>query len=342
VNAGIMSTSVVRIGIAGCGLAARIHLDRLLALENVEVIGCADPDLPRALALADRASVRGSSSPGGKAAPAFSDHRELLRQQTPDALAIFTPHLSHYRLTMDALQAGCHVFVEKPLTTNSQEAADIVSLARGRGLKVGVGHQFRLCPSLIEARRRLAAGEIGPVRMVTALLARPWLSTLSREESTWRFDPKVAGSGILADAGDHLIDALLWTTGQKAGEVGAIQSQRNASIDLVTAAFIRLLNETPVSLAVSGIAARAEFVLTFYGEAGQLHATDQQLFDEKPDGTRLEVALPSPEESIDGNFISALLFNTPLCCPADEALESVRLLEAIGRSAATGQLVRLI
>jgi predicted dehydrogenase len=217
-----------------------------------------------------------------------------------------------------------------------------VSLARGRGLKVGVGHQFRLCPSLIEARRRVAGGEIGPVRMVTALLARPWLSTLAREESNWRFDPKVAGSGILADAGDHLIDALLWTTGQKAGEVGAIQSQRDASIDLVTAASIRLMNGTPVALAVSGIAARADFALTFYGEAGQLHATDQQFFNEGPDGSRHEVALPAPEGSIDSNFVSALLLNTPLCCPADEALESVRLLEAIGRSAATGQFVRLI
>ena len=73
-------------------------------------------------------------------------------EQPPDALAVFTPHLFHYKLTMDALQAGCHVFVEKPLSTNSQEAADIVNLARGRQLKVGVGHQYRLRPSLIEAR----------------------------------------------------------------------------------------------------------------------------------------------------------------------------------------------
>ena len=74
---------------------------------------------------------------------------------------------------MDALQAGCHVFIEKPLSTNVQEAADIVSLARGRNLKVGVGHQFRLCPSLIEARRRLADGVIGPVRLVTAFSPGP-------------------------------------------------------------------------------------------------------------------------------------------------------------------------
>src|ERR1700722_216118 len=81
---GIMSTSVVRIGIAGCGLAARIHLDRLLALENVEVIGCADPNLPSALALADHVSVRGSSGASRTPLAAYSDHRELLRQQTPD------------------------------------------------------------------------------------------------------------------------------------------------------------------------------------------------------------------------------------------------------------------
>ncbi len=337
-----MSMSVVRIGIAGCGLAARIHLDRLLALENVEIVGCADPELASARGLADRASLRGGPRGSKTPIPAYSDHRELLRQAAPQALAIFSPHLAHYRLSMDALQAGCHVFIEKPLTTNSQEAADIVSLARGRGLKVGVGHQFRLCPSLIEARRRVISGEIGPVGMVTAVLARPWLSTLARDESSWRFDPKVAGSGILADAGDHLIDALLWTTGQKAQVVSAVQSQREPVIDLVTAAAIRMMNGTPVALAVSGISPGACFSMTYYGEDARLTATDQHLEEEKPSGSRAEIAVPALDQTIDGNFIAALLNDTPLCCPADEAVETVRLLEAIGRSAATGQFVRLI
>ena len=185
--------------------------------------------------------------------PAFADHRELLREAAPDALAIFSPHLTHYRPAMDALQAGCHVFIEKPLSTNLQEAADIVALARARNLKVGVGHQYRLAPSLVEARRRLAEGAIGPVRLVTATLARPWLATLGRAESAWRFDPKAAGGGILADVGDHLVNALLWTTGQAAHEVGAIQSRREPDIDLVTAAAIRLADGTPATLAISGV-----------------------------------------------------------------------------------------
>ena len=186
-------------------------------------------------------------------AHAFADHRELLRQATPNALAIFTPHLAHYRLAMNALQAGCHVFIEKPLSTNVQEAVDIVGLALGRNRKVGVGHQYRLHPSLVEARRRLASGTIGPTRLVTATLAQPWLAMHGGTENSWRFDPKIAGGGILAEAGDHLIDALLWSTGQVAVEVAAIQQRLESGLDLVTAAALRLADGTPATLALSGI-----------------------------------------------------------------------------------------
>ena len=61
-----MGTSAVRIGIAGCGTAARIHLDRLLALDGVAIVGCADRDPSLAAALADRASIglpRGAGRP---------------------------------------------------------------------------------------------------------------------------------------------------------------------------------------------------------------------------------------------------------------------------------------
>jgi predicted dehydrogenase len=145
-----MATELLRMGIAGCGLAARVHVERLLGLESVRVVGCADPDRAAAEALAAR--VPAHAGAGEPASLAWVDHRELIRQTAPDAVAIFTPHLAHYRVAMDALQAGCHLFIEKPLSTNVQEAADIVALARGRNRKVGVGHQYRLRPSLVEAR----------------------------------------------------------------------------------------------------------------------------------------------------------------------------------------------
>lgn len=332
-----MSGITLRLGIAGCGHAARVHLDRLVALDGVRVVGFADPDPAAARDLADRLPGR----PGEPPAATFADLRELVRQLAPDAVAIFTPHLAHYRPAMDALQAGCHVFIEKPLSTNVQEAVDVVGLARGRDRKVGVGHQYRLRPSLIEARRRLAAGEIGPLKMVTGVLAQPWLDAHGGAEHLWRFDPKHAGGGILADSGDHLIDALLWTTGRVALEAAAVQSRHESGLDLVTAAAVRLADGTPATLAVSGVSAAALFELNYYGEAGRLRVTDLALEGQLGDGPVRAVTLPAATASIDGDFVSAVTTGTPLCCPAEEALDTVRLLEAIARSAATGQVVRL-
>ena len=331
-------SSVLRVGIVGCGRAARIHLDRLLAHGEVAVVGCADTELCTRPGPQRRVGeVRGSEP-----VPCFDDHRRLLKQSGPDALCIFTPHLWHYRLAMDALQAGCHVFIEKPLSTNLQEAADIVGLARGRALKVAVGHQYRLRPSLVEARRLLMQGTSGRLRLVTATLAQPWLASREGPADDWRRDPKVAGGGMLADTGDHLIDALLWSTGQAAMDVYAAQTKLDSGLDVVTAATLRLRDGTPATLAVSGVSPSFLFELNYFGERGRIRATDQLLEVDGEGHGPSAVALPEQDESIDGNFVGSLSDDRPLSCPAEEALETVRLIEAVARSAATGHVVRLI
>ncbi len=320
----------VRIGIIGCGRAARVHLGRLAAVEGVQIVACADSDQQLRRELAESASV-----------PAFADHLELIRRVGPDALAVFTPHLAHYRPTIDGLQAGCHVFVEKPLSTNVQEAVDIVSVARARGRKVGVGHQFRLLPSLREARRRLVEGAIGAVQLAVATLAQPWQDSHHNAEDSWRFDAKVAGGGMLADSGDHLIDALLWSLGRRAVEASAIQSRLDSGVDIVTAAAIRLDDGTPATLALAGNSPKSLFEISYYGERGRIMATERRLVQDDGGDEGQVADLPAPIETIDGNFVAAIRGEAPLCCPADEALDTVRLLEAISRSAASGQAVRL-
>lgn len=328
---------LLRIGIIGCGRAARVHVPRLTATRQVRIVACADPDLAAARSLAESVS---SDLPDEPAA-VFADHKSLLAKAEVDALAILTPFLAHYRPAMDALQAGCHVFIEKPLSTNSQEAVDIVGLARGRSRKVGVGHQYRLAPSLMEARRRLLDGAIGRVRLVQATMTAPWLAGHAGAADSWRFDPKTSGGGILFDIGDHLIDALLWTTGEKAEEVFALQDRASSVADVVTACALKLSGGALATLAVDGVSPGKLFALSYFGERGRLRATDKALTHERADGSSEEVALDSPSETIDGNFVAALVSDAPLCCPAEEALETVRLLEAVGRSAATGQGVRL-
>ncbi len=320
----------VRIGVIGCGHPARVHLGRLAAIEGVQVVGCSDADPDRARGLGDFASI-----------PAFADHVELIRQLAPDALAVFTPHPGHYRPTIDGLQAGCHVFVEKPLSTNVQEAVDVVNVARARDRKVGVGHQFRLLPSLREARRRLAEGAIGPVRLVVAKLAQPWLASHRGAENSWRFDPKVAGGGMLADSGDHLIDALLWSLGLRAVEAAAIQTRLESGLDIVTAAALRMADGTPAALAMVGDSPKSLFEIDYFGERGRIRVDEESLYQGAGGAESTFDPGGVPTETIDGNFVAAVRGEAPLCCPAEEALDTVRLLEAIARSAATGQVVRL-
>ena len=233
------------------------------------------------------------------------------------------------------------MFVEKPLSTNPQEADDIVRVASARGLKVGVGHQYRLSGSLIEAKRLLQSEAIGRIRLVTATLALPWLALHTGPEDSWRVDPRVSGGGIIADAGDHLLDALLWTTGRPAVEVAAIQERLAAGLDVVTAAAVRLADGILATLAVSGVSSTSLFEITYEGENGRIRVTETQGWIWSPGQSMQPLAVAQTATSIDGDFIAAIREDRPPCCPADQALDTVRLTEAIGRSVASGQLVRV-
>jgi len=133
-------------------MPARVHLGRLLALDGVQVVACADPDTDAARALA-------ADVPEGTAAAFRRPPRAAAAVGAPTHWRSFTPHWPHYRPAMDALQAGCHVFVREAAVDQRPGAVDIAGLARGRDRKVGVGHQYRLRPSLGGARRRLARGD---------------------------------------------------------------------------------------------------------------------------------------------------------------------------------------
>lgn len=328
----------MRIGIAGCGRAARIHLARLKAAPGVEVVGLADPDLDIARALADEA---------GGGPPVFTDHAQLIREARPEALAVFVPHLAHYKVAMDALQAGCHLFVEKPLSTHPQEAMDIVSVARARGRVVAVGHQLRLLATMREARERLRRGEIGRVRLISALLASPWLASLNEGERTWRFDPRISGGGLLADAGDHLLDILLWTSGQPAAEVTAFQDGPESRLDVVTAAAVRLRDGALATIALSGVEATPSLQLSYHGESGRIDVDKSSLTQTNAAGAQSRItadelaATWGTPRDIDADFVAAVGSGSPPCCPAEDALETVRLLDGIARSAHSGSIVRL-
>jgi predicted dehydrogenase len=329
-----MRPSGVPIGIIGCAPAERNGLDRFLASDRVAIAGCADADLKAARALADRASTR--NGPSGEPVLGVGDHRELVGEAAPDALAIFTAR-SHCRVTMDALQAGCHVLIGDPSWTNLQETTDIVRLAAARSLLVGFGCRLRPRPSTTEARRRLAARSIGPIRLITAQSTRPPSATRAEARDPGDPDMPYAGAGVVMDG--ELIDVLLWTSGQAACEIAAFQARPSEGFDLATAAAIQLADGTPATLVSSGVSADSQVTLEYRGAAGPLHVTLGAVSEQRSDVPPRPIPLLDSVETIEDKFVAAVAGLEPLRCPAKEALESVH---ATARSPLTGQVVRLV
>jgi predicted dehydrogenase len=118
----------VRIGVVGGGLIAQVaHLPALRALDALyELVALAEPDHGVREALARRYGMA-----------SHADHRELLDEHELDALLVCSPNGTHARVTLDALDAGLHVLVEKPLCLSPGDAEQIVSRARERVVQVG-------------------------------------------------------------------------------------------------------------------------------------------------------------------------------------------------------------
>jgi len=138
----------VRVGLIGSGKMGLHHLKAIAAVSNAKVVGVADPAANRealgALLPAD-AEVVGTAA-------------ELLERVRPDVVHIVTPPGTHASLAKQAIEAGCHVYVEKPFTPTAAEAEEILALAARRGVKVCAGHQV-----LFEAPARAALAELATI-----------------------------------------------------------------------------------------------------------------------------------------------------------------------------------
>jgi predicted dehydrogenase/nucleoside-diphosphate-sugar epimerase len=152
-------TGPLRIGLIGSGKMGLHHLKAITATPNAIVVGIADPaanaDDLRPLIPADAVIV--------------SSAAELFERARPDIVHIVTPPSTHVALATQAIEAGCHIYVEKPFTATSAEAVQIFDLAAAHGVKVCAGHQVLFEPP---SRALLASlGEIGRVVHIESLFS---------------------------------------------------------------------------------------------------------------------------------------------------------------------------
>jgi predicted dehydrogenase len=140
-----------RAAIVGCGHIAQTHLRAIRRLRAVELVAVCDSDPGRARAFAQSLGV----------ARAYQQLDALLEQAQPDVVHVLTPPSSHKAIVMRALEAGCHVLVEKPITLDVEEAREILEVARRCDREIAVCHSYAFIPAFLKARRLIDAGALG-------------------------------------------------------------------------------------------------------------------------------------------------------------------------------------
>src|SRR4029077_19360248 len=141
----------------------------------------------------------------------FIDHRELLAL-APDVVVVCTPHPSHAPLTIEALEAGAHVLVEKPLAVEAREADTMIDAAERVGRLLGVCFQQRFRPVIVAAHALIASGRLGELVRVSIVdpLYRPnsYYATAG-----WRGTWSGEGGGVLMNQAPHTLDLLCHLAG---------------------------------------------------------------------------------------------------------------------------------
>lgn len=148
---------MLRIAIAGCGKIADDHLQQIRRIPGCEVVGAFDREPLMARQLRDRFPIRES----------FHSLADLLAKARPDVVHVTTPPQSHFEIAKACLDAGCHVYVEKPFTLFEPEAAELLALAAERNLKITAGHDDQFRHAARRMRTLVQTGYLGgpPVHM---------------------------------------------------------------------------------------------------------------------------------------------------------------------------------
>jgi predicted dehydrogenase len=147
---------MLRVAIIGCGKIADSHAAQIKRVRGCEIVAVCDREPLMARQLYERFQVKAC----------YSDVAEMLREAHPDVVHITTPPESHFSLAKQCLEAGSHVYVEKPFTLYESDAQELIRFANQRGLKITAGHDEQFTHVTRRMRALVESGFIGrPVHM---------------------------------------------------------------------------------------------------------------------------------------------------------------------------------
>lgn len=338
----------INVGIIGTGaIAVDQHMPALAKQPDINILAVCDVNEEGAKRAAERFDVKN----------VFSDYKKMLEMDDIDAVHICTPNFLHAQPTVDALNAGKHVMVEKPLARNATEGKEMVEAAKKTGKKLMVAQCLRFGSGSQCLKRFIDAGDLGEI-----YYARVW-ALRRRGIPNWGVftDKEKQGGGPLIDIGVHVLDLTLFlmghpkpisVSGQAFTKIGNTPGHvgfwgpwdhKKYNVEDCAVGFVRLDNGASLVIESSFAANIAEdkFSSSLLGTKGGAETNPLRIFGEER-GTLLDitpVGLPDDnmyELEIRG-FYDAIQNDTEPPVTGEQALNVMKILDGLYRSSEEGR-----
>lgn len=344
-------TDRVRVAIVGVGMGS-YHAHGYSKLPNVEIAAFCDIDTERAEKVAARFGVK----------RIYSDYEAMLAEEKLDAVSVCTPNALHGPVAVAALNAGCHVLCEKPLSVNAVEGAKIVEAARKAKGKFMIGMNNRFRGDTQVLRKYIEAGDLGEIYYAKCgWIRRNGIPGMG----SWFTKKEMAGGGPLVDIGVHALDVTLYLMGNPkpvsaygatfakfgpfgrgTGQWGVSVRSGSYSVEDLACGQVRFENGAALVLEASWAqhCAGERLYSEVYGDKGGATLEPLRIYTEvhgRPVDITPSFAQVSGHEAEIEHFIECIVGNRQPIATADQALDVMRILDGIYRSAETGESVPL-
>lgn len=215
-------------GIIGCGDVCEVKSGPAFnKVPNSRLVAVMRRDLAKAEDYAKRHKV----------SRAYDDASRIINDPDINAIYVATPPESHERYTIQALNAGKPVYVEKPVTINAETCRRMNEHAKGVDIPVSVAHYRRGLPLFQKVKSIVQEGTLGNIRLIRLTVLQPVASKIiTKTDDNWRVNPGLSGGGLFHDLSPHQLDIMYWILGAPLKVEGRSfnQAAQYAAPDLAT------------------------------------------------------------------------------------------------------------
>ncbi len=195
----------IRVGIIGMGYIGESHIEAVRRIGSCKLVAIADTNYELACQKAEMYGIE----------KVYASVDELLSDKDIDVVHNCTPNFLHKQINEKIIRSGKHLFSEKPLTMNYEEAKSLLEIKKQfPNTHAAVNFNYRMNPMVQEIRARIKNGEAGDIRIITGSYEQDWL--MYDTDYSWRLEPEVSGNSCcIADIGSHWMDIIQHVTGHK-------------------------------------------------------------------------------------------------------------------------------